>query len=51
MIFIIIIILFVIALAYIFIHYPNPREVLRYNTKCEKCGISKGILKCQMCGV
>ena len=51
MILIIIIIISAITLAYVFTHYPKPREVLRYNTKCELCGAKKGILKCRDCGV
>jgi tRNA(Ile2) C34 agmatinyltransferase TiaS len=43
-------IIFVIALIWIVIH-TNPKTVLRYNTKCQKCGKSKGIFKCQMCRV
>jgi len=43
-------VLIIIALVYIFVH-TNPIEVLKYNTKCEKCGRKKGILKCQMCRI
>ena len=47
---IILAIVFLIALVWILFH-TKPTEVLRYNTKCEKCGRSKGIFKCQMCRV
>jgi len=47
---IILAIVFLIALIWIFVHL-KPNEVLRYNTKCEKCGRSKGFFKCQMCRI
>ena len=46
----IVVILIIISLIWIFVH-TNPKTVLRYNTKCEKCGKSKGFFKCQMCRI
>jgi len=43
-------IIILIILIWYFIRI-RPNEVLRYNTKCKKCGRKKGVLKCQLCGI